>query len=128
MARERQRPRRSGSQNAGNINFNRLLRDVLVASLNKGQFPFAMVGIIAIVLIWRMPKEVAGALATDLLGRVADGSILGYIFALVLGGGWLVHAQSLRRQCRDEMERISAERNLWQKRALGGDLQSSEES
>lgn len=34
-----------------------MLRDVLVASLNRGQFPMAVMGLIAVIAVCRMPPE-----------------------------------------------------------------------
>jgi hypothetical protein len=43
------------SGNRKEMTFFQMLRDVLVASLNRGQFPMAIMGLIVIIAVCRMP-------------------------------------------------------------------------
>src|SRR5665213_4095854 len=74
-----------------------MLRDVLVASMNKGQFPLAIVGLIIITIIWRMPSESVGKLAFEVVEEMKNGYLIGYVVAFVAIIGWFFHAKAQRR-------------------------------
>jgi hypothetical protein len=105
-----------------------MLRDVLVASLNKGQFLVALNGLILIVLILKMPSVDVGKLVFRLLDAAEARYILGYILAGVSLLGWFVHSKYQRREIARELERLSGERNRLQSQALGNRVKSSEAS
>ena len=73
------------------------LRDILVASISKGQFPLAMVGLIAMSLIWKMPPEDVSKLAFRVVDGLERGALFGYLLALAAIGGWGAHAKYRRR-------------------------------
>jgi len=80
-------------------------RDILVASINKGQFPLAILGLIAMSLIWRMPPEDVSKLMFRIVDGLERGVLLGYGLALVAIGGWFVHARYQRRVISVELSR-----------------------
>lgn len=90
------------------------LRDVLIASINKGQFPFAILGLILLALIMKMPPEDV----SRLVDGVERGSLFGYLLSLLLLAGWYVHAR-YQRVITQELERMAAERNMLQGKNLG---------
>src|SRR5687768_5813132 len=59
------------------------LRDVLIASINKGQFPFAMLGLVLLTLIVKMPSEDVSKLVFRLVDGVERASLLGYLLSLL---------------------------------------------
>jgi hypothetical protein len=75
-----------------------MLRDVLVASINKGQFPIAMVGIIFLAMIVKMPDADVTKLAFQILDDLKTLHLLGYFLTLVVIILWYKHAQLLRNQ------------------------------
>lgn len=95
------------------------LRDVLIASINKGQFPFAILGLVVLTLILKMPSGDVSKLVFRLVDGVERGSFLGYLLSLLLLVGWYVHARYQRRVIAAEIERMAAERNTLQSRNLG---------
>jgi hypothetical protein len=108
------------------IGFWKMARDVLVASLNKGQFPFAMMGVVSLALIWRMPKQDLSKLVFELLESAKSGAILGWLLFAVAILGWFLHARAARAAFTREMNRITGERNRYQSQAMGASLQSSD--
>jgi hypothetical protein len=113
---------------ARQIGFYHMLRDVLVASLNKGQFLIALNGLILIVLILKMPSADVGRLVFRLLDVTEAHYLLGYILAVVSLLGWFSHSKYQRRMITQELGRLSGERNRLQAQALGNRIKSSEES
>lgn len=103
------------------------IRDIANHSINKGQFPFFIVGLIVIYMIYRMPSEEVSKLVFRILEKVVDFSIVGYILAGFTAIGWSVHAKLQRRNITNGMRRLSNERNKWQETALGKKPPSSEE-
>lgn len=95
------------------------LRDVLIASINKGQFPFAMLGVVLLALIVKMPSEDVSELVFRLVDGAERDSLLGYLLSLFVLAGWYVHARYQRRVIAREIGRIAAERNMLQSRNLG---------
>jgi len=95
------------------------LRDVLIASINKGQFPFAILGLVLLALIMRMPPEDVSKLVFRLLDGLERGSLLGYLLSLLFLAGWYVHARYQRRVISGEIARMAAERNMLQSKNLG---------
>jgi hypothetical protein len=103
-----------------------MLRDVLVASINRGQFPVAILGLIIIAVILKMPAGDVSKLVFRSLGLTEHGSVLGYMFAAASAAGWYLHVRHLRRLISDEMRRISEERSEMQARALRARGKSNE--
>jgi hypothetical protein len=94
-------------------------RDIFVASINKGQFPFAILGLIAMSLIWRMPPQDVSKLVFRILGAVERGALLGYLLAFFAIAGWCIHAKYQRRVISAELDRVAAQRNELQTKNLG---------
>ncbi len=107
------------------IEFWHMARDVLVASMNKGQFPLAMAGIIFLLMIFKMPGADVSKLVFKIFGNLENGAFLGYILSGIAIPGWFIHARVQRRVINDEMKRVSEERNTAQKLSAGPDIKSS---
>lgn len=95
------------------------LRDVLIASINKGQFPLAVLGLVLLTLILKMPPADVSKRVFRLVDGVERGSLLGYLLSLLLLGGWYIHARYQRRVIAEELDRMAAERNTLQSKNLG---------
>lgn len=104
-----------------------VVRDVLVASMNKGQFPLAIVSLIIIVLILKMPPDDVSKLVFSIINLMQDGYLLGYVLFAGSTGGWFFHAKWQRRVITTEFNRMSAERNNVQEQKLGARIKSSRE-
>lgn len=98
------RPPQSAGQSSSGAWAN-AFRDILVASINKGQFPLAILGLVAMSLIWRMPSEDVSKLVFRIVDGLERGMLLGYGLALVAFGGWYVHARYQRRLISVELSR-----------------------
>ena len=108
------------------VGFFQAIRDVLIASLNRGQFPLAIFAVILGLIIWRMPEARVADLADEILRLLATGSLLGYILAFALVVSWTVHARSQRRTYENEMRRMSYEKKRLQRKLTDTNISSSE--
>lgn len=103
-----------------------MLSEVLVASMNKGQFPLAGLLLLFIVIVCRMPSADVSKLAFQILEYVANGAILGYLLSGLFGFGWFFHARWQRRVIANEMERVGREKSLLQTKVLSIEIESSQ--
>lgn len=108
------------------VGFYQMLRDVLIASINKGQFPWAIMAMIVIAVIFRMPPEDVSKLAFRVLDALEHRALLGYAIAFVACAGWFFHSRYQRRIIAGELERMSHQRNRLQAHKLGNKVKSSE--
>ena len=108
------------------IGFWTMVRDVLIASMNKGQFPLAMVGMIVLTIIFKMPAEDVSRLAFQIITDLKAGYLLGYVLSIGSVSGWFIHARWQRRSITVEIDRLSGDRTRTQKQQLGtGKVKSS---
>jgi len=107
------------------INFFRMVRDVFIASMSKGQFPLAITGIILMLMIIKMPSEDVSKLVFKLIDLTVNMKIIGYVISFFTTIGWYFHSKFQRRTFTDEINRISEERNELQKQLLGKRIKSS---
>ena len=73
------------------------VRDIVVASINKGQFLVAIVGIIFLVMVVKMPEKDVSKLAFEIVQDLKTLHLLGYALFIVTLGFWYLHAQLMRR-------------------------------
>jgi hypothetical protein len=107
------------------MNFPQAIRDVLIASMNKGQFPLALVGAIIIISIIKMPQNDVSKLVFSVIDLLVEGYMLGYLLFLSTVLLWFIHAKFQRRTFSSEIERMAEEKNRVQQQNLGRDLKSS---
>jgi hypothetical protein len=81
----------------GSLGFAEMLRDVLVASINRGQFPFALLGLVVLVSILKMPAADVSTLVFRLVESITGGPAMGYVLAALMLIGWSWHVSYLRR-------------------------------
>jgi hypothetical protein len=117
---------KKGSRAGAKVSLFEFLRDVLIASMNKGQFPAALIAMIVLSMIWRMPPADVSKLVFRLFDVAQEKSLVGYVAAVIFLFGWLFHTRYQRRLITREMQRISNERNQLQARELGKRIKSSE--
>lgn len=65
----------------------------------------AILGLVAMSLIWRMPPEDVSELVFRIVDGLERGVLLGYGLALIAVGGWFVHARYQRRVISMELSR-----------------------
>jgi hypothetical protein len=116
---------KSGSKGVG---VSQAVRDVLVASINKGQFPLAVVGGLIALLIFKMPPSDVSKLVFDMLDMLHRGELVGYILSFFGFGGWYTHAKWQRKMMADEVLRMSEARTAAQGLSVGKALLKSSEA
>ena len=89
------------------IGFAEMLRDVLVASISKGQFPVALLGIIVLASVLKMPPADVSTLVFRIVELLSSGRWAGYVLALLVSLGWWRHARYLRHSLDAEMRRMN---------------------
>lgn len=110
-----------------NIGFWTMVRDVVIASMNKGQLPLFLVAIIFSFMIYKMPGEDVSKLVFMTFEKIADYSILGYLLAGGAITAWLIHVKLQRKIIAREMKRIGLEKSKLQEAMLGKRIKSSED-
>jgi hypothetical protein len=78
-----------------------MLSDVLQAAINSGQFTRALLALIAIVLLVRIPSEHLGNIVMNVLDGLRDRSILGYVLAGLIAIGWWIHFKLLEKEIKN---------------------------
>jgi hypothetical protein len=104
------------------------IRDIIVASINKGQFLVAILGGVLLVTAWRMPAEQLPELAKRTLELLVKGKLLGWALFVVVSAAWAILGQVGRNAHRKEVKRIGAEKSKAQSRVQGKDVKSSNKS
>ena len=127
MAGAKRKKHHAGRFESRNINAWAMIRDVLVASISKGQLPIAIIGLILIILCVKIPSEQAGKLLFEILDLLVKGRLLGYSLLVVVVFGWFVHIKLQRRTFTHEISRVSDEKTELQKKLLPTNIESSEE-
>ena len=89
-------------------------RDVAIASMNKGQFPILVVGVIFVVALLRMPPGDVGKLMLKFLEALERHELFGYVASLVLAMSWFFHSRFQRKTITDEITRLADERDKLQ--------------
>lgn len=102
------------------------VRDVLIASMNKGLFPLAVLALIVIVAIVKMPSEDVSTLVFQVVQGLTARALIGWFLSGGIAIFWLLHSKWQRRIINAEMARLSDLRNQLQEKLLGGKLPSSE--
>ncbi|HEX8138697.1 MAG TPA: hypothetical protein VF544_14115 [Pyrinomonadaceae bacterium] len=103
-----------------------MLRDVLIAAMNKGQFLVTLLALIFIIMLLKMPSEDVSVLAKNIVAGLVNGWLIGYVLCIPLAGGWFFHAKWQRRQINEDMQRMALARNKAQAKALGsGKIEST---
>ena len=105
-----------------------MLRDVLVAGINKGQVPQVTMALVCIAVVLRMPQADVTAVVQRLLDWAESSYYLGWIVALfaIIGWGW--HVKRQRSVWGAELKRVSDERNKYQRRTIEAPIKSSKEA
>ncbi|SRR6266542_7075026 len=107
------------------VNIWQMIRDVLIASINKGQFLLALVAAVLCLILWKMSPADVSRLAFEILDGLKTGQLGGWVISPVAIIGWFVHSRWQRKIFTQEMLRVSEERNKWQEKS-GAPVRSSE--
>jgi hypothetical protein len=126
MAKNRPDKRKAQGTEIRKSNVWAAIRDVLVASINKGQLPIAGIVLFLIILAVKMPSEQAGKLLFELLGLFVKGYLLGYFLFAASVLGWFIHVKIQRRTFKREIARAGDEKTKLQEKLLPKLIESSE--
>lgn len=113
------------ASNRKGMTFFQMLRDVLVASLNRGQFPMAIMGLIAVITVCRMPPADLSRLVFRLLDVAEEREYMGYGLSVLIAVAWAIHSKRQRREMAAEIRRLSGQRNQPQQMAFDRQISSS---
>jgi hypothetical protein len=106
-------------------NFWGMIRDIFVTSMNKGQFPVMVVGIIIIILVIKLPSNEAYNLLHEILLLFEKWHILGWILSLLFLVGWLFNVRRIRKIHSSEMDRVSNNKRDLQGKLVNKNLPTS---
>ena len=114
------------SNSRKDIGFFRMLRDVLVAQINKGQFPLLIMGVVSSEIVWKLPPGDVSKLVFRLLDAAELERWGGYGLSLIITFAWFFHSRYQRRVMTGEVARASDQKTRVQEQVLGGRIKSSE--
>jgi hypothetical protein len=101
-----------------NSNWAGAFRDVLVASLNKGQFPIAFALVIFGIIFWRMPEQELSKFLFNIMDRFENNYVLGWFFFIAALFGWYFHNRYVVKVHSVEMDRVVSEKTDLQNKLL----------
>lgn len=107
-------------------NFWGMMRDVLIHSLNKGQFLIGLIGFCIIIMILKMSQERTEEFIFELLSMVKSIYYVGWTLTFICILGWYSSSRRLRKIHTSEMRRISQEKKSIQENSLGIKLATSD--
>ena len=112
-------------KNSYKPNFWGMMRDVLIASMNKGLFLPAMTGFLLMILVIKLPMEEVSILLHRLIDLFVSFKITGWVAAGGVTFAWYFNAKFLRRSHTNEMTRIGDEKKGLQEKVVNKKLPSS---
>lgn len=100
--------------NSRNSNAAGAIRDILVASLNKGQFPIAGVLLIFVIIFWRLPENELSIFLNNSFDRFENNYIIGWCLFVISLIGWYIHYRYVNKIHQKEMDRVTQEKERLQ--------------
>jgi hypothetical protein len=83
----------TGSRGESRVGLYEFLSDVLLASIDKSQFPLALAAIILLAIIWKLSPADLAYLPVKLVTFAERRSVVGYVVAIISVVGWLFHVR-----------------------------------
>ncbi|MEN9611908.1 MAG: hypothetical protein RLZZ628_2722 [Bacteroidota bacterium] len=102
-----------------------MIRDIGVTSINKGQFPIAIIGAIIIILVLKMPSDDTSKLVFKVFSHFTTMHFLGWGISFISILGWYFSNRYQRRIHHQEMTRIAEEKKKLQEQKISKKLPSS---
>lgn len=106
-------------QGGKGVSWAEAVRDVLIASMNKGQLPVLAVSACVFLMIFRMPKEDVSVLASEIVARLVDWTLVGWATTIVISFCWWFQAKHARSEYTAELARIGEQKSRAQDAAAG---------
>ncbi len=107
------KPRQNTTKKQG-TNIWGMIRDIMVTSMNKGQFPLTAVFSVLVIILIKMPPEDVSQFMFTLILKFEDGYILGWVLFSLVVIGWYFNTRIIRKAHYIEMQRISEEKKYLQ--------------
>jgi hypothetical protein len=82
-----------GSRGKSSVGLYEFLRDVLLASIDKSQFPLALTAIIVLAVVWKLSPADLAHLLVRLVTFAERRSVVGYVAATISVVGWVLHVR-----------------------------------
>lgn len=118
-----------GKKNRGkgynNPNFWGMMQNVLIASLNKGQFIIGLIGFIFLIMVLKLTPEDTKELLIKIINLFGDIYYVGWIIAIFSTFGWYFGTKRIRKIHASEMERVSNEKKQLQQKLTNKRLNTS---
>ncbi|MDM0007902.1 hypothetical protein QTI51_24575 [Variovorax sp. J22G73] len=98
----------TGAPAPAKVGYAQAIRDVFITSINKGQFPFAILGAIVLLLIWRIPEHEIVPLIHWIFETLGSLQYLGFLLFALTVFFWYFHAQRMRREFTEQLNAFKA--------------------
>lgn len=105
-----------------------MIQNVLIASLNKGQFIVGIIGLCFIIMIVKLSAEDTSIFLKQIITAAGDLHYAGWFLGIFSTAGWFVGTKRLRKLHTSEITRISNEKKILQQSKTGRTLASSNQS
>lgn len=109
------------------IGWAKAFRDIVVTSMNKGQFPILCIFIPIFIILWRLPEKDLSDIVLKMVDYFAKGELVSYVLLLAVLIGWFVQAKTARTYHTEEMNRVAQEKSRLQNELAKKNFKSSEE-
>ncbi|MFW5700636.1 MAG: hypothetical protein ACOCWM_03015 [Cyclobacteriaceae bacterium] len=114
------------TQNYYRPNFWGMMRDVLLASMSKGQFPLAIFSFVLIILILRLPSNETVVIFNKILDLFSNLSLLGWLLAVFFLIAWHISLKRQRKVHNNEVKRMAIEKKELQEILLDRKIETSQ--
>ncbi len=91
------------------------IRDVLIASMSNGLFLIAVMALVIVTFVYRLPDTELRSFAKDVYRAWKDLSIIGWVLWLISCGIWLFHVRFISKRSNKEIIRLAGEKDKYQK-------------
>jgi len=115
-----------GNKN-NNHSWAKTVRDIVVASINKGQLPILGVISIFLVILIRIPPQDLSTILSKVIEHLVNNELWSYILLFIVCSGWFIHAKIMRTNFTRETNRMSAEKTKLQNQLTKKKFKSSEQ-
>lgn len=109
-----------------NVSWAQAVRDIVIASMNKGQLPILCGMFSVMIILWRLPPDKLFVVSMKVIELLLKGELWSYILLFLVCVGWFIHAKNMRRNFTFETNRITEEKSKLQNELVTADFKSSE--
>lgn len=103
-----------------------MIKEIVIASMNKGQFLVAGLWLLLFILFLKLSQDQAYAILVNFCKLLVNGQIAGWVLFGIVVIAWFLHSKYQRRNFTREMKRIAQEKKDIQQSQLRTKLGSSQ--